>query len=313
MQTSVLDPRFSLPKTICFVIGAQKAGTTWVQNHFMIHEQVCVPRLKELNYWNSVRYPFKADTRLAKKRPGLVSLLRRFAGTPGMRQKERARQMIASMGRGSENGVHDGYADVLFDGYAGERVLAEVTPQYALLRTDTFREMASLGQDVRFVFILRDPLGRIHSRLNHRLGNASTTVTSQAARKLYEEMLSAGGESDLIKRSAYEVTLAALEDAVPAERIALFFYEDFFKPEQQARLSHFLGIEHVDGKVEKRVLKSKAVVRDFPADLDARALELLRPTYAHFVERFGDGLPSAWRRSIDSIGLATNGTEKPVG
>lgn len=306
MQSSSLDPRFALPQTICFVIGAQKAGTTWIQSHFLDHPQVCVPGLKEVNYWNTVRFPFQARVRQSQigiRAPWILSL-RHLCSTPSLRRKDRAKQLTFLMERGSTSGVHDGYADVMFDRYRNEPLLAEVNPQYALLQADTFREMAALSGDVRFVFILRDPLGRIHSRLNQKIGKAArpwAAPTPAAIRSAYETMLAAGADSDIIRRSAYDRTLRELETAVPAEQRALFFYETFFQPDEQERFSRFLGITHIAAKVERRVLKSKASVRDFPKDLDARALALLRPTYETIAARFGDQLPGAWRRSMAKL------------
>lgn len=305
MQSPPLDSRFAQPRTLCFVIGAQKAGTTWLQAHFAAHPEVCVPGVKELNYWNRVRFPFMPDARPAVG-PSIAARLRGLIGTPKMRRKERARRRLGTMSQGSEDGTHRGYADVLFDSYAQQPVVAEVTPQYALLRADTFREMAALGTDVRFVFIMRDPLGRIHSRLNHKIGNGLPNegdISPETIDAFYRGMLSTGADSDLIRRSSYDATLSELEAAVPTERIGLFFYEDFFKPKEQERLSRFLGITHVTAKVEKRVLKSKGAVRDFSAELDAQALEYLRPTYAYFADRFGDAVPDAWKRSMARLGV----------
>lgn len=301
MQSKPVDARFARPEKLCFVIGAQKGGTTWVNNHFRSHPEICVPGLKEVNYWNVVRPPFMQTPRLAlSRRVPLLALLRRLLSTPSMRRKDRSKALSAAMSHGSGDGSHAGYADVLFDLYEGEPVVAEVNPQYALLGAETFAEMAALSPDVRFVFLMRDPLGRIHSRLNQKIGKASrgATPTPAVIRAAYETLLAKGEDSDLIRRSAYDATLRELERAVPAERIALFFYENFFRPEEQQRLSAFLGVTHVEGALEKRVLKSKASVRDFPADLDARVLGLLRPTYAYFADRFGDALPAAWKRSM---------------
>ncbi|MEO0720491.1 MAG: hypothetical protein AAFZ06_16685, partial [Pseudomonadota bacterium] len=41
-----------------FCIGAQKAGTSWLQAMFDRHPDIHVPFVKEVHYWDTVRAPF---------------------------------------------------------------------------------------------------------------------------------------------------------------------------------------------------------------------------------------------------------------
>mgnify|MGYP001814643827 CR=1 FL=1 len=42
-QTAPVDPRFDDVGCLFFVIGAQKAGTTWLSRYFLEHPHVSVP------------------------------------------------------------------------------------------------------------------------------------------------------------------------------------------------------------------------------------------------------------------------------
>ena len=76
---------------------------------------------------------------------------------PRQRTADRAWQLMHAMLR-EPTPAHRAYADVLFQTWRGEPVVGEITPAYALLPPEAFSEMAELGHDVRFLFIMRDPI-----------------------------------------------------------------------------------------------------------------------------------------------------------
>ena len=62
------DPRFGSVDCVFFVIGAQKAGTTWLSHYFKAHPNVSVPEWKEHDYWNMVQGRPNPSRMLAKQR-----------------------------------------------------------------------------------------------------------------------------------------------------------------------------------------------------------------------------------------------------
>ena len=288
-----VDPRFAKPACLFYVIGAQKAGTSWLHDYFLCHGQVHVTAWKEADYWNTVRPPHDVNTRLASAladQDKVPRLLRPFL-PPLIKRRNADQRMVAHIVRGAETGAHDGYADVLFQHYQGQPTLGEVNPQYARLGADTFAEMAGMARNVRFVFVMRDPVSRIMSRLRQTAARAGSDPVEMLA-----EAVADGPGADLIARSRYETVLAALDDAVPAGQVACFFYETLFVQAELDRLTGFLGVAPRKGWTGRKVFASKGAPFDVPEALDRDLVALLAPTYAAVRGRFGAQVPTAWRR-----------------
>lgn len=287
-----LDPRFAKPACLFFVIGAQKAGTSWLHDYFLCHAQVHVTAWKEVDYWNTVRAPHDVNTRLASvlaDQEKVPSLLRPFL-PPLVKRRYADQQMVTHIARGAETGAHDGYADVLFQHYRGQPALGEVNPQYARLGAETFAEMAGMARNVRFVFVMRDPVSRIMSRLRQTADRAGRDPVEMLA-----EAVANGPDADLIARSRYETVLAALDAAVPAEQVACFFYETLFSQSELDRLTGFLGVASRKGWTGRKVFASKGAPFEVPEALERDLATLLAPTYAAVRARFGAQVPEVWR------------------
>lgn len=292
-----LDPRFSRPDCLFYVIGAQKSGTSWLHDYFLGHPDIHVTAWKEADYWNTVRPPFDVNTRLegALAEQDRLSPLARLFLPPLIRRRHANQRRVAAIARGADTGVHDGYADLLFDHYRGQTAVGEVNPQYARLGPETFAEMARMAETVRFVFVMRDPLSRILSRLRQtvvRSGGDPVAVLEQA--------LAEGEASDLIARSRYDRVIAALEGAVPRANLAYFFYETLFEQAELDRLTGFLGARPRKGWTGRKVFASKGAPFDLPKTLEAALLDRLSPTYDMVRARFGDAVPAKWREVADA-------------
>lgn len=263
-------PRFGEARTLLFGIGAQKCGTTWLYHYLRGHPEVHLARAKkELHYWSTIRPPHHRAAR-------------RWRAVWG----DADGRALARALRGRE-ADHASYAQVLFSGRGAEAVVGEITPAYALLGPETFAEMAALGRDVRFVFVMRDPVARLISGLSMAAGRGAGGIEALLARALD------GDPGQDLARSRYEATLAALDAAVAPERAGLFFYETLFEQGEVDRLTDFLGVGRWPAEVDRRVLAGAAAE---VSEAGLRAAEAaLAPTYAALRARFGDGLPAAWR------------------
>lgn len=301
-----LDPRFARPRTLFFGIGAQKAATTWLDGFLRDHPEICMPVRKEQHYWTTLhdaggkdRHARATDRleRLARQ-----SALKRLLRPQRKRAVDEAWRLSEVMLRKGQPPGHQAYADVIFQAYRGEPVAGEVTPAYALLATSTFAEMAALGEDVRFVFVLRDPVSRLISsaRMNARKSQRlrGPRRKSPAIDAWLAETLADPADASLL-RSRYDLTIERLERAVPPERIGYFFFETLFRQEEIDRLTDFLGVGRHPARFERKLNAhgDEAVPGNGAAmqALEERALEALAPTYAFVRERFGDMVPAKWR------------------
>ena len=238
-------------------VGAQKSGTTWLAKVLERHPEIYL-RGKEAHYWDVVRYPFTGwDT-----------------FTNAMGAPDRAR---TPFGRSPMD--HSGYLPFLEFGRSEKRVVADITPAYALCTAETFREMRDVHDNVKFVFLMRDPVERLWSGIRHTL------------RAVLER------DPDL-GRSRYDRTLASMEAAGCNLHVA--FYEHLFSDAALASLADFLEVDGLEGdydRVEYAGARHKATLG---ADLRARAREALAETYDYVFDRFGDAVPDQWRRGQDA-------------
>lgn len=308
-----LDPRFARPRRLFFGIGAQKAATSWLDDYLRGHPDVCLPVRKEQHYWTTMHMPDLYDRRarvawhLGKiERQGW---LKRLLRAPRKKAVDEAWRLSAAMLREGQAPGHHAYADVLFQAYRGEPVAGEITPAYALLGTESFAEMAGLGRDVRFVFIMRDPVARLVSaarmnvRKRHRVDGPRPKPRSFEDRMA--ETLGDPADTSLL-RSRYDLTIERLERAVPRERIGYFFFETLFRQEEIDRLADFLGIARRPAHFERKVNADR---RDPSAEasgaalraLEDRAQEVLAPTYAFVRARFGALVPDRWRDAAPAM------------
>ena len=297
-MSAPLDPRFAKPRTLFFGIGAQKSATSWLDKYLRLNPEICMPVRKEQHYW-STREPGRADARIAwmqlrqekaRNRPFWKQLTRTRRGRAADKAWALSERMLRHDSRG-----HAAYADVLFQAYRGEPVVGEITPEYALLSAGDFAELAALGPDVRFVFIMRDPLDRLRSgirqKLRKTLGPEAVTPDGVAARM--REVIADPKDPGML-RSRYDLTIRTIESVIPADRVLYLFFETMFNQAEMDRLTAFLGVRSRPAPVDRKVHESASAGVRFPVALEAEAVEALRPVYEFVRGKFGALTPDEW-------------------
>ncbi|SNS80490.1 sulfotransferase [Tropicimonas sediminicola] len=290
------DARFSRPRSLVFGIGAAKCGTSWLNALLRSHPKMHVAHQRELHYWDVVRAPFHTGPRDSIRRK-LAEMekqsfwRRRVLRAPTYRYYRAAARM-----HHGHDARHAAYADVMFSGYRRQPVVGEVTPAYALLQTETYAEMASLNPDTRFIYLMRDPMERLHSACRHELrkrhGHSAVSEANVVA-MLKETIRENGGA--LPPRSQYDRTISRLEAAVPADRIHYEFFETLFTREGVARIFGFLGLPSVEASFDARN------VGEGTGGISRAFVEVSRsplaPVYDFIQKKFGEVVPKAWGRS----------------
>ncbi len=296
MAPTGLDPRFAQIERFFYVIGAQKAGTSWVQTYLRRHPQVCVPVFKELNYWLSVENPEFCDRDVIRRIADVRSkplLKRLFPAKPARVYRKGLR--LASRARFRPGIGHRPYADALFSDLRTQTVAGEVASNYALLSADTFAQMASVVPDTRFILILRDPVARLRSGIRHQLRYVSGDdgVTEATVNEKWAEVLTQG-DTTAFRHSCYGDTLARLETVVPASKIAIFFYETLFSDTEIARLCAVLGVGFRTGDFAKKVHLGAGHGLMPRQDLIDATRARFAATYDDIRARFGASVPASW-------------------
>jgi hypothetical protein len=306
-----VDSRFADAKTLFYVIGAQKAGTTWLADFMRQHPEIATPAWKEHNYWNMVEGqpdPGRLLMRQAELREN-DNLWRQLTRDVGLSWGAKKQRAITNALRAAESprSPHTAYADVLFAlARQKTKAVGEICPQYALLRSETFGQMNQMSQNARFVYILRDPVERLISGARHFLSKARdrNSLTTEA---LTNSVLSIVSDPESLGQanSRYDHVIDRLEAAVPSTQVAYFFYETFFQQAEIDRLCIFLGVTPKTAQTEKKVHLGAKKDINVDASVRAEAARCLAPVYSAMRAKFGDAVPDQWARS-EALGADFN-------
>lgn len=278
--------------------GATKAGTSWLYEHLFRHPDCHFRTIKELHYFDTA----EAGTwggRIRLHRAELAAVETRLPGLDGAKRAHALRRIadlrdwIAVLSSRAED--RDAYAAYVGAGAQG-RVVGDVTPSYATLAEGTLRRMASVAGDVRFVYLMRDPVARLwsHVRMLARRetpegGDFATTTRARMAGVL------AGEDPGLVGRGDYRGTLARMMQVIAPGRLLAMFTEDLTTLPGLSRLCDFLGIRVAEAPFARRVHEGMPL--EMTAGERAGARRLLRDQYEHAAERFGQ-LPAAWQKTM---------------
>lgn len=282
-----------------YCIGAQKAGTTWLYQYLSRSPEVHFPPAKEVHYFdietgqNTLSY----DIRLKALRQ-IVETLEAQGNSPKQETLDRLENLVSllSIHGGQTATDHARYIRYLCKGYAGQKVIADITPAYAILPKRKFSEMAEIG-NAKFLFIMRDPVARMWSQIrmgvSARLGPDVTQSELQLACITHAETLIASGRMARVERADYLSTLSRLEQAVPDDHWRTIFYENLFNPKSLDNICRFLNIKPVQAPLSDHVNRGKPV--KLPTDLREKMRSVFAPQYDGIRKRYGSEVPAEWR------------------
>lgn len=286
--------------TMLYGIGAQKAGTTWLYETLRASACCHFSPFKEVHYFDEI------GAGVGPVQTSRIALLRHFAqklATASGPERLRVLQTIDKLTRvlstyAAPDPTHRAYRAFLADGYAGQKLICDITPAYATLGRARFTQMAAIGQ-ARFIFILRDPVSRMWSQIRMavaaRLGAGADNAAFEAACLARARELAGTGQLAQVTRADYRRTITELEAAVPHDRIHYVFYEDLFRQATTDRICAFLEIPPVPADPATRHNPGRPF--RLPTDVAAMLEDGLAAQYAFVAARFGSQRPADWRQN----------------
>jgi hypothetical protein len=230
---------------ICLGVGATKSGTSWLHRYLAGHPGCHFRSIKELHYFDALERG-TVNRQIATRSAEVAALTARAAsGRAGPQVAARLADRTDWL-RVLTAGREDvpGYIDYLLAGRAGRAVVGEVTPAYALVSEDRLHAMATMAPDVRFVYLMRDPVARLWSHVRMIAGRRSGTGVADAARcgRILRRTM-AGDEPEIATRGDYKSALDKFARAIDPARLLVLVFEDLVSGRAAGRLSAFLGLE----------------------------------------------------------------------
>lgn len=262
------------------VVGAQRAGTTWLHRVLRRHPGLWLPPVKELHYFDK---PEIARTILSAHERRRVGLKRLRSLDPW--------QLRYWLRRRDDRW----YASLFEDARARGLVTGEITPAYATLPVEILRRIRGMNPEIRLVFIMRDPVERAWSAVNNAAKKGDPSASA------VETAIARAREPGAVARSAYADTIERLESLFDASRIHTCFFEDLRdRPAAlTADLLRFLGVDPIALELPRAVnvaAGSKPVPLEFARALARDHL----PMVERLCRRF-EGPPHAWRSRYERL------------
>lgn len=261
-------------------VGAAKAGTSWLHQQLAGHPECHFRAIKELHYFNALENG-RLKQELKKHGAQQSEMLERLALTghaPSAEQAARLADRGAWMDVLERAGADvDAYLAYLRDGAGTRSVVGEMTPAYALLPEERLAEMARMAPDVRFLYLLRDPVERLWSHVRMMAGRRDEEgrVEAEACAHILKRTLK-GREDQIAMRSDYAGALKRLGAAVPKAKLLVDVFEDMIGANGLDRICDFLGIARIKGNPAP-IYEGTAIEMTTAQRRDARAW--LEPQY----------------------------------
>jgi hypothetical protein len=230
-------------------VGAAKAGTSWLHAQLSNHPECHFRTLKELHYFNALE-DGKLNRELRKHRDQQAAVLDRVARRadgPSDAQIQRLADRGAWLDVLERRGEDlEAYLAYLHAGQETRKVVGEMTPAYALLPAERLEKMAKMAPDVRFLYLLRDPVERLWSHVRMMAGRRADdgVVTAKSSAHILERTLH-GAEDQIAMRSDYASAINKLAASVPRAKVIFEVFEDVVAGDGLNRICDFLGISRM--------------------------------------------------------------------
>lgn len=288
--------------TVLFVTGAAKAGTSWLYRYLRNHPDCHLRSIKELHFFDSVALG-SVDARKERLTERLTHLQDRFEEAELHKLAEIGTE-IADINAWLDVLNYDGdraeaYLAYLHGGREDEKLIGDVTPAYALLSAEELEAMANLSPEVRFIYIMRDPVERLwsHIRMEVARRDPASEADFRAARRLLRAVI-AGKEPEIAARGDYCSAIEKLKVAVDPRRVLLAFTEEMFSASGMRTLCAFLGIDYVGPEIERVVHAGPDLL--MRSRQRAAARNWLAPQYDYIEQLFGR-LPKTWQPELVKV------------
>ncbi len=290
------------------LIGAQKAGTTWMDRNLRIHPDIWLPPEKEMHYFDLPKnIPFiffvfaseRGDRHWVIKR--LKKAYRRAKANPATRAWHQRYYFLPRT---------DSWYKALFTPDNGQ-IAGELTPHYAVMSEKKIAHVHALAPAMKIIYLLRNPIERMWSQAAMEFSDWSgyqgiQTMDEQAIIKFL-------CSPKRLAHSHYFNNLQRWEKYYSPEQIFPCFFEDIADAPERLLKSvfQFLGVNASDEYISD-LSKQKIFTRDYPAIPQSIAhllAGLLIDDIRALHQRFNNVYTAQWLVSATTY-LADGGIDK---
>lgn len=263
-------------------VGAQKCGTTWVQDYLGSSSRSDFGFTKEYHYFDAL-HSEECECFYSMVVKDVIEQLE--SENTKVMSNNNAIQKLAFF---SNPDLYYAYFTDLLS-RDGITITGDFTPSYSGLSVDTFRTIKEQfklrGVRVVPIFLMRDPVVRLQSMARmalKRLGDEPSYERELA--KIQRLHLS---EQDML-RSNYPKTIESIE-SVFGDDCFIGFYENLFSKEEMNRLCDLLGLDFIQPDFDKKVNVNKTQNK-MPETLLTELRSGYEHVYSYCEQKYGQQL-----------------------
>lgn len=291
------------------VIGAQKAGTTWLDRNLRDHPQVWLPPEKEIHYFDlPPLLPFAAliGAPVRAARYWTRARLER----DWVKVKEGSQSLKWYIQYYFFPRTNFWYRS-LFQPSAGQ-ICGEATPRYATLNDNKISRIRKIMPNLKLIYLLRDPLDRMWSDMamfqRPRFGGPGMNKSNE------ETIRNFLVNPQNLAHSQYDQNISIWLKYFNADQMFIGFQEEIRESPKELliRLAKFLGIDS-EGfgtfqNAEERINSKN--YRKMGKHIERYLADQLARDVANLDGRLGSPFTKAWKMRIESC--QKNRSKKPL-
>lgn len=295
-------------------IGAQRAGTTWLNANLQQHPDIWLPFIKELHYFDrtyrSTPSALSVDAlhaRVFGRGHHSARWRRAFKRTMRPAIESRDAQSIRWHLKYFLGRYSDRWYASLFK-MAGNRLKGEITPAYCFLTPEDIAYIREIMPELRILYLIRNPIDRAWSAIKYHVWRR---VTGQAARSSQPiddlslvDFMEIAENPGFVERGDYVSTIENWGARFPRERFFIGFFEDLVDtPEPFLRsVFDFLGVDSSEKNITQLAFKKSNPSPKKPMPPEFR--EYLTRRYYPQIQILSDKLGShavQWLREAEEV------------
>ncbi|MEP2937364.1 MAG: sulfotransferase domain-containing protein [Gilvibacter sp.] len=283
-----------------YVIGAQKAGTSWLYQRLKELPEFELPPVKQLHYFDRDK-KYNSPNKLSK-----TKLSARLFDIKWLAKAKLITFMTFLKGKFKMSrwyfkwffgNFNDTWYVSLFSTFKG--LTGEITPSYSMLEEEDIAHMAQLAPDAKILFILRNPTDRAWSHYRYDTRKIANFDISKVTADQIMEFINSE-EQEL--RNNYSETIRRYCKYFKKEQILIGFY-DAISQQPIAFLEDVVSFFGGDAskvealcKVEARVNVSKKI------DMPIAVKEALDKKYTQSIQQLNNDLGSYTSHWLSQLG-----------
>lgn len=287
-------------------IGAQKAGTSWLHSMLSTHEEIWLPHVKELHYFDR-RFPIRQGPPTAGGRPRQMAIVNHVSARLRRFSVAKVRERL-SFSRWGDLGWELRYLFGSWDDawYASlfrtahPRVPGEITPAYSCLSEKAISHVYALMPRANLILLLRDPVERAWSHAKMDVARATGRRTAAVPYAEFIEHFESHGSR---LRGDYLGTIRRWLTSFPSEQLHIGFYDEILShPEQLLiRIFRFLGVSAAASNVPPQVRDriNPGGESAIPTELHQHLARLYVDELRVLARQF-EGYPRQWLRRCET-------------